>query len=140
MRHILLAALLGCLLLSAAEAAGGKTYRWIDQKGRVHYSDVKAEKNSEQIQIRPGSSITAAPKDTLETIASRQLECQRRKDQLAVYSSSAEITETNALGKSRAYTATERQQLLERTQTQADEACSQSGAVNSVTDGNAPRS
>ncbi|MES2885695.1 MAG: DUF4124 domain-containing protein [Pseudomonadota bacterium] len=120
-------AALGLLCLSAAQA-GEKTYRWVDDKGRAHYSDVKSEKG-EQVQVKPGSSITATPKDAPDA-AARQLDCQRRRDQVALYKSSADINETDHLGRSRTYTAAERQQLIDRSEQAAETACSQPGVID----------
>lgn len=119
MRASPLVPLFSLLLLSSAQA-GGKTYRWVDERGRVHYGDI-AVPSAEQVDIKPGSGITASPGEV--TAASMALECQRRKDQLASYNSAQEITETDALGKTRSYTAAERVQLLNRVQQQVQEAC-----------------
>lgn len=128
------AAALSLLCLGAAQA-GEKTYRWLDEKGRVHYSDVKSEKG-EQVQVKPGSSITATPKDAPDAVAARQLDCQRRRDQVSLYKSSADINETDNLGRSRTYTAAERQQLIDRSEQAAQTACSQPGVIDV---GNAPQ-
>ena len=132
-----LAVLLSLLCLSAAQA-GERTYRWVDDKGRVHYSDVKSE-NGEQVQVKPGGTITATGKDAPEAVAARQLECQRKKDAVALYNSSAEINETDNLGRNRTYTALERQQLIDRTQQAARVACSMPGVIDAVP-GDAPKS
>lgn len=122
MRTLPIALLLGVVLLPVAQA-GGKTYRWTDEKGRVHYGDISAPR-SEQVEIRQGSGITAAVPTAAETAAAAQAEeCKRRKDQLTSYSSAEEITETDAFGKTRSYTATERKQLVQRVQQQMQEAC-----------------
>lgn len=117
------------LLCLAAVQAGEKTYRWIDEKGRVHYSDVKSAKG-EQVQVKPGGSITTTPKGAAETIAARQLECQRRREQVALYKTSTDINETDNLGRSRSYTAAERQQLIDRSEQAAETACSQPGVID----------
>ena len=121
----LIAALLSVVSLGAVEA-GERTYRWTDDKGRVHYSDVKSAEG-EQVQVRPGGRIAPAPKISPDTVAQRQQECQRKKDQVELYNSSAEINETDSLGNSRTFTMEERRQLIERTQQQATVACSQPG-------------
>lgn len=38
MKHIIL--LLGCLLVWSSGAQAGELYRWVDDKGKVHYGDV----------------------------------------------------------------------------------------------------
>jgi len=119
MRALPLISLLGLLVLSSVQA-GGSTYRWVDERGRVHYSDIPVP-SAEQVDIKPGSGISASPGKV--TAASMAVECQRRKDQLTSYNSAQEITETDALGKTRSYTAAERVQLLNRVQQQVQEAC-----------------
>lgn len=119
MRALLVALMLSLVLLPLAQA-GGKTYRWTDDRGRVHYGDI-AVPHSEQIEIRPGSGIRAAVPEAAALQPTQ--ECQRLKDQLASYSSAQEITETDALGKTRSYTGAERQQLLDHVQKQVQEVC-----------------
>lgn len=115
-------ALLTVLLWSGAAAAGDRTYRWTDAQGRVHYSDVRNEKG-EPVEVKPGRGIDKAPKDSPAAVAARQVECQRRKDQVLVYNSSAQISETDSLGNTRTYTPEERQKLIDRAQQQVLEAC-----------------
>ena len=55
--------------------------------------------------------------------AARQLDCQRKRDQLTAYSNSSDINETDSLGNTRTYTAVERQALIERTKQQVQFAC-----------------
>ena len=113
-------------LAMQAAVAGDRTYRWTDAQGRVHYSDVKNDK-SVPVQIKPSGGVAATPKDSAATLAARQLECQRRKDQLTLYNNSADISETDNLGNTRSYTAEERNKLIERAREQAKTACSQPG-------------
>lgn len=138
LRPAVLAALLG-LLLAQAAGAGERTYRWTDEKGRVHYSDVKNAK-SQQVEIKPGSGVSDAPKESAASQASRQLECQRKRDQVAIYNSSAQISETDNLGNTRTYSPEERQQLIDRAQQAVQAACSQPGLVAPVSDADTPNS
>ncbi len=135
LRSLLVAASVGALLTTAANA-GDRTYRWLDEKGRVHYSDVKNAKG-EQVEIKRGGGVANAPKDSAAAVAARQLECQRKKDQLQVYSGSAQISETDALGNTRTYTAAERQKFIERSTAEVNLACGPSNATTASTD--APR-
>lgn len=137
-RSAVLAASLGVLLQPAA-SAGERTYRWTDEKGRVHYSDVKNEKGK-LVEVKPGSGVSDTPKDSAATIATRQLECQRKRDQVSIYNSSAQISETDSLGNIRTYTAEERQQLIDRAQQAVQAACSQPGVNAPLTPGAAPNS
>lgn len=116
------------LLLQAAQAAERSTYRWTDDKGRVHYSDVRSEKG-QPVQVRPSSGVSNVPKDSPAAIAARQLNCQRKKDQAAAYNSSAQINETDSLGNIRTYSPEERQKLIDRAEQQAQLACSAPNAV-----------
>jgi hypothetical protein len=115
--------LLMALLPAAAWAAesGKTTYRWTDDKGRTHYSDVQAPK-SEVVDVKPGSGVVKAVANTGDTAAKLQ-DCQRRKDQLATYNSADKVSETDALGNTRTYTAEEKIKLVARTQLQMEQAC-----------------
>lgn len=135
-RSAVLAASLALLLVQAA-GAGERTYRWIDEKGRVHYSDVKSEK-SQQVEVKPGSGVSDTPKESPATVAARQLECQRKRDQVSIYNSSAQISETDSLGNIRTYSAAERQQLIDRAQQAAQAACNQPGVSAPLAEGAAP--
>jgi len=137
-RPVMFVLCVGGLLFQLAHG-GERTYRWTDEKGRVHYSDMKSEK-SEQVEVKPGSGVYSAPKDSPAAIAARQLDCQRKRDQLTVYGSSSEITETDSLGNTRTYSAAERQKLLERTQQQVDAACNPTATNADGASGNAPQS
>ncbi len=126
MRHLLRPITLGlCLGILSLQLvhAGDRTYRWTDEKGRVHYSDVKNDKG-EQVTVKPGSGAAGTPKTATGGTAGRVLECQQKKDQLNVYNSSLQITETDSLGNSRTYTAAERQKLIDSTQQQMQTLCS----------------
>lgn len=125
-RLLMLSAVLG--LLWGTAQAGERTYRWVDASGRVHYGDVKTA-NSEQVQVKPGQAVSATPKAVTEAAAARQLDCKRKQDQLAAYSNSSEINETDSLGNTRTFTAAERQALIERTKQQVQFACEPSPAT-----------
>lgn len=135
LRSALAAVSLG-LLMTQGAAAGERTYRWVDEKGRVHYSDVKNEK-SRQIDVKPGSGISDTPKESAATVAARQLDCQRKRDQVSIYNSSAQISETDSLGNTRTYSAEERQLLIDRAQQAAQVACGQPGVTAPAEAGNA---
>jgi hypothetical protein len=132
-KHFVLVATLGAAMGMSAAQSGERTYRWTDEKGRVHYSDVKSSQG-EQVQIKPGSGISSAPQDTPESIAQRQQNCQRKKDQFTVYSNSEEITETDSLGRTRSYNDYERLQLIQRAKLQMQQACAEAGEPTDVTD------
>lgn len=120
-KFLVLPLLLTLQLLPAVYASEAKTYRWIDEKGRVHYSDVAAPK-SEQVLVKPGSGVTGVAKPDADADA-KAAECTRLRERLTTYESASTITETDALGKQRTYTDTERQKLLTLTREQVQAAC-----------------
>ncbi|HEX2649241.1 MAG TPA: DUF4124 domain-containing protein, partial [Burkholderiales bacterium] len=81
MRSLLLAA----LVLASAPAAA-QIYRWVDQNGNVHYSNMKPPKNQAAVIIDP-SSREAAPGPesaecyTIRCQGERMEERQRRRDE-----------------------------------------------------------
>ncbi len=122
---------LGALLLMVALQAGaaGKTYRWVDAQGKVHYGDQPPPNAAE---ITPGKSPAAQAASTVANAAvpARPVsgalgpeECQRRRDLLASYRNAAAITETDALGNRRDYSEDERQQLIARTEQALRDGC-----------------
>ncbi len=126
-RPMTLAVALGLALLASAQA-GDRTYRWVDDKGRVHFSDIKTANGGERVQVKPARPIQSAPVDqSPAAVAARQSECQRKRDQAALYSGSAEIKETDSIGNSRIFTPAERQKLVERAEEQVRIACNQPG-------------
>lgn len=122
-KFLVLPLLLTLQLLPALHASEAKTYRWVDEKGRVHYSDVAAPK-AEQVLVKPGSGVTgvAKPDGGADAVA-KAAECTRLRERLTTYESASTITETDALGKQRTYTDTERQKLLALTREQMQAAC-----------------
>lgn len=113
------------LLSGIAGAEGRSTYRWVDDKGRVHYSDVPAAKgrSMQELQVKPGSGA-ARPVDQAAVAADQRMrECKQRTSQLAAYEASSTISETDGLGNTRDYSAQERARLLERTRAQVNEVC-----------------
>ena len=97
------------------------TYRWTDEKGRTHFSDVPAPK-SERLDIKRNGRVKAVTPDVIAA-ENKARECKRRQDQRAGYRNAMEITETDALGNQRNYTEAERVQLIERTEQQVKELC-----------------
>lgn len=112
---------LSLLLAGPLQAASqAKTYRWVDAKGRVHYSDVPEAPDAQQVRVKPGSGVVDVPKVAVEDNAA---ECERRRERLTTYESASQITETDALGKSRIYSHDERLKLLDLTRSQVAEVC-----------------
>lgn len=122
--RFLLSRILLCALIAAAGSAAAqdkKAYRWKDEKGRIHYSDVAAPR-SEKIDIQRNGKVDAMSADAVAAEA-RGRECQRRKDQLTSYTRAGDITETDALGNSRSYTDAEKKTLIARIEEQVKEYC-----------------
>lgn len=116
-------ALLLTLALPLAAVATGKTYRWKDDNGRMHYSDVPTAK-SQRIEVRTASGTQPAkPAEPAEPKQSKEEACQSKREQLATYISAAKVTETDTLGNTRTYSATEKEKLVLRTQAQVREVC-----------------
>lgn len=113
--------LLTLQLVPVLQASEAKTYRWVDEKGRVHYSDVAAPK-AEQVLVKPGSGVTGVAKSE-DAAGGRAEECKLLRERLTTYETASTITETDALGKQRTYTDAERQKLLTLTREQAQAAC-----------------
>lgn len=134
-----LSPILLCALIAAAGTAGAqekKAYRWKDEKGRIHYSDVPAPR-SEKIDIQRNGKVDAMSADAVAAEA-RGRECQRRRDQLASYTRAGDITETDALGNSRSYTDAEKKTLIARIEAQVKEYCDDANPItNSSSNGNA---
>jgi hypothetical protein len=126
MQYALHCVVILALAAGAATAQEKNTYRWKDEKGRTHYSDVAAPR-SEKLDIKPNGKVNAlTPAQRAAENMGR--ECQRRRDQLASYLQAGDITETDALGNSRSYTEQEKQQLIERVKEQVKEYCGEDPA------------
>ncbi|MDP3856900.1 MAG: DUF4124 domain-containing protein [Stagnimonas sp.] len=119
-----LSLLLALLLATPGQAGDGKTYRWVDDKGRIHYSDVPVP-SAEQIQVKPGSGVVGIAREPTASTEQRKQDCEQRKEQLQTYEAAASITETDPLGNVRTYNAAEREQLLNRTREQVAQACTE---------------
>ena len=113
------------LLPGVAGAEGRSTYRWVDDKGRVHYSDLPASqgRSVEELQVKPGSGPAKVPDQSRAAVEKRARECEQRTGQLAAYEASSGISETDGLGNTRTYSADERARLLERTRAKVAEVC-----------------
>lgn len=113
------------LLAGIAGAEGRNTYRWVDDKGRVHYSDVPASRGHavEELQVKPGSGSSKVTDQSRAAVEQRSRECEQRTGQLAAYEASSGISETDGLGNTRNYSAAERERLMERTRAQIADVC-----------------
>ena len=110
-----------CAVLACASAAAGEVYKWKDKDGRVHYGDKPKTGEGQQIIVTPDSA-SGEPAAATEG-AARDAECKQKKTQLESYRRAPSLSEIDNLGKTREYTAAERQQYLDMLQKRVDELC-----------------
>jgi hypothetical protein len=121
-----LSAIAAALLLCASAAADSTLYRWVDKNGNVHYGDDPAA-NAQRVNPNQldgiGSSGGSVGAEEAQA-AKQQAECKKKSDDLARYQNAISITETDALGNSREYSAEQKDQLVANTQKYIDQHCS----------------
>jgi hypothetical protein len=119
------------LLLCVSAAAEPTLYRWVDKNGTVHYSDQPAV-NAQQFNPNPldghASPGGAASGASQSDAATQQAECKSKGEELGRYKNAAAITETDALGNTREYSAEQKNQLVVKTQQYIDEHCADATA------------
>ncbi len=143
MPHILL-----CLLLAVSLGAAADVYRWVDKDGNVHYGDApKASANAELIQRRrpplqevpaqdPAEGEDAANGDAAapqketpfaegKETATAQERCNEFRARISRYQGAGDMFIDNPDGTRHKLSDEERNNLISRTQQQADEACAQ---------------
>ncbi|MDB5972151.1 MAG: hypothetical protein JWQ90_4601 [Hydrocarboniphaga sp.] len=126
LRRISLRVLLAWLLIGWIGIAQAATiYRWVDERGRVHYGDQRGAGVS-AIEIRPGGG-EARPVEQAEAVQPLTQECERRKSQLEAYKSAASVVETDALGQSHEYDPAQRTQLMQLAERRVLSACGRPG-------------
>jgi len=118
---------LGLLFAAAAAWAQPSVYRWTDKDGNVHYGDspgaAKAERVETQQPSGAGAPAEGSSSGADKAASASAADCKAKTEQLAGYKNAAGITETDALGNKREYTAEERQKLIDLTQKFVDERC-----------------
>jgi hypothetical protein len=125
--RIALTALL--LMVALQGGAAGKTYRWVDDQGKVHYGDQPPPNAAEITPGKPPAAKTESASVNADAPAQHVSgalgpeECQRRRDLLASYRNAAAITETDALGKRRDYSEDERRQRIATTEQGLRDGC-----------------
>lgn len=128
---------LGLVVLTLPAAAAGTVYRWVDAAGQVHYSD-SPQVGAKAVSVRAGAGIespaaaeSSAPETpapgtaTIAKLAPDAAACEKKKQDLASYKSAAKLSQRDALGKVHEFTPEERQKLLEITQGEIDQLCTQ---------------
>lgn len=117
MRRVLLTVAL-VVGVVATPAQADKVYRWVDEKGKVHYGDRPAQ-GAEQLKLRrPGQAVPSAPADE-----SPSEQCLQAQQQLREYQGAERIVERDALGNERQYSPEQHAQLIARTQDKVQELC-----------------
>ncbi len=111
----------------SAAAADATLYRWVDKDGHVHYGD-QAAPNAKQVNPKrlgnEDADASAGDAAAAAASAKQAAECQSKNDQLGRYKSATSITETDALGNTRDYSAEQKDQLVAKTQQYIDAHCS----------------
>lgn len=116
-----------CIGVVAPLAAAAPIYQWRDAKGGTHFGDTPPP-SARQVRLRQsGSAFTSAASEDAPAID--QAACERKRAQLKGYQQADAVTETNALGEVREYTAAERQTLIATTEAQVREACGETLAA-----------
>lgn len=113
------------LFFCAVAGADTQLYRWVDKDGHVHYGDQPAP-NAKMVNPKvPGSEDAQDAADAAAKAAAdkQAADCKSKNDELARYKSATSITETDALGNSKDYTAEQRDQLVARTQKYVNDHC-----------------
>jgi hypothetical protein len=124
LRRISLQALLAATLIGGFGIVQAATiYRWVDERGRVHFSDQRSS-GAGSIEVKPGSGATP-PVD--EPQPQHGAECERRKNQLEAYRNAASVVETDALGQRHEYDPAEKTRLLQLGEQQVLNACGSPG-------------
>lgn len=112
------------LILAFSAAAAGKTYRWVDAQGKLHYGD---QPPANAVPVTPklatGDNGSGSPASGPPAAALAPEECARRKSQLDGYRDASAITETDGLGNKREYTEDQRKQLIARTEQSIRDGC-----------------
>jgi len=118
-RHPLLALM---LLGGIASAQATTVYRWVDERGRVHYGDQRGH-GASSIEVTPGSGVVKPAAEPDNDRTARSQECERRKSQLEAYRGATTVMETDALGQRHEFNADEKTRLLQITEQQVQLAC-----------------
>ena len=121
------------LFLCAAAGADGTLYRWVDKDGRVHYGDdPAAANNAREVAPNPlNAGVSGSSSGGDDAAAQKQAaECKSKSDLLGRYKNAATISETDALGNTREYSADEKDQLVAKTQKYVDDHCAAAAPAN----------
>lgn len=126
------------LALSAAAANAGEYYRWVDDKGVVHYSDRPSSKKAQVTEVKPASAGQSGPAaaqppaqegdaqpDRASEVRSEQ--CAKAQKRLTTYREADRLLLTEADGTQREMTADEKIESILRAEKQTEAFCGESG-------------
>jgi hypothetical protein len=122
---VVLAALAGSAL------AADTVYRWTDENGRLHYSDLpsgNAKAAMERVDVRTGTATKAEPpppEDAQAAATQKAEKCAVKRAQFKSYTSAIRLVEKDALGREHEYTSDERDALIAKTQSEIDQLCAE---------------
>lgn len=120
-----LVVLIALALVAGGSVAAGKVYRWIDEQGRVHYTDMPV-RNSQEVNVRLGTPVghdaDAAAQDEAQAAAKAE-ECTAKKGQYESYKGAVRLVERDSTGHEHEYTPEEREKLLAMTQSEITRLC-----------------
>jgi hypothetical protein len=103
------------LLFCAAAAAQSPTlYKWVDKDGHVHYGDSPGDAKAKPINPNVLSNGEDASTVDPAVAEKKQQECKRKADEYNRFKAAGGISETDALGNTRTYSAEDKEKLLER--------------------------
>lgn len=100
MKRICLICVTACLLLGAAPSSA-ELYRWVDERGQIHYSDRPAHSQPHEIGVRPPTSAGQAPDQRMDKtrrlLNAYEVERQQQREQRAKQKQQAEERRRNCL-------------------------------------------
>lgn len=120
--------LLFCL---ASPVALADAYRWVDDQGQVHFGDRPPDRSAERLNLpgSPAAPATPAADDAEadtqapRSLADRRQDCERLRALVKSYRQADELLWEDPDGSRRPMNAQEREELLQRSQADADQAC-----------------
>ncbi len=135
---ILCASLLACAYMSAV-LADTPIYKWVDDRGQVHYSTVPHSDKAQPIGIQntatphagtgvtpiPGASTDPAANDAslVQPQAADSPECKAGRDRLFKYLHADKLYTTDALGNKTTLSDADKQQALQQARDYVKQAC-----------------
>lgn len=125
---------LGAALLLVSAAAAAEIYRWVDAKGKVHYSD-RPVADAQSVEVRvPESAESGGSTEPVddEAAAVRAKHCALAQQRLKDYESSDGLVQEDEFGRRREIKGEERVQLIVRAQSDVKTFCSEAAQAASA--------